>query len=251
MGINTEKYFEMIMEEMTSILRLEEMLKNEEMKQAMMNTLFDEDGPRSISTQPKPKGLFVANILFRGFSEIFNAVECLKKIEIYTRRFPFSNTSVSKLDYLKYNVENYLNEIYVLKERMISYSKTITRAYRKSNNSHNVEVILKEASITVSGALKNIVETRGAHVHSIRFTDSDIDRLSSIELMCKSENKDFREVFEDLYKEAYVKTRKKWVIMIKQNNTNIEKLLDDYCLKLTKAISNGENIVYPSNVQWT
>ena len=146
---NTEKYFNMLMAEMTAVIRPDEMVKNEELKQAVMNTLLDKDGPRTVSTPPQPKDLFVGYKLFKGFSEIHTAVECLKNIEIYIRRFPFKNTRVSKLDYLKYNIENYLNEIYVLKERMISYSKTVARAYKNSENSQVVESNLREASLLV------------------------------------------------------------------------------------------------------
>jgi len=238
------------MAEMTSVLRPDEMVKNEELRQAVMNTLLDEDGSRTVSTPPQPKDLFVGYKLFKGFHEIHTALECLKNIEIYIRRFPFKNTRVTKLDYLKYNIENYLNEIYVLKERMISYSKTVVRAYQKSENSQNVESLLKEASLAVSESLKSIVETRGSHVHSSRYTDKDIDRLSSIDLMCKSNDPSFREVFEELHDTVYYEIRKKWVSTIKKGNSDIEVVVDRYCLKFLNAISDNGEIIYPTNVNW-
>ena len=242
---NTNKYFNMVMAEMSSLFQVSKMLQNEEFGQAIMNTLLDEDGPRTVSRNPEPKELFVANKLFRGFAEIYTSVRCLENIEIYIRRFPFSKTRVTKLDYLKYNIENYLNEIYVLKERMISYSKTISRAYKKSSNAAAIAEHLKNASKLASDSLKNIVEIRGAHVHSIRYSDKDIDRLSNLELMLNSDNQDFREAFEKLYFVAYSEIRKKWAPLyhdIQNKNPSNQKKLLRYTMNFKQKISQIRKI---------
>lgn len=247
---NTEKFFNMVMAEVSSILHFDQMKQNEELKQAIMNTLLDKEGPRSVSTNPGEKEIFVNSKLLKGFSEIHQAVRCLENIEIYTRRFPFSRTKISKLDYLKYNIENYLNEVYVLKLRMIAYSTTISRSYRKSDNGRRVETLLGDSSKYLSTALETIIHSRGSHVHSSRFSDEDLDRLSSLELMHYSNDSEARQIFESLFEEAYLSVRKKWVKLMKDNMTSINILLDKYCLVLIDAISDGEKIIYPSNTKW-
>src|SRR5689334_23144184 len=60
--------------------------------------------------------------LFHGYMEIYKTVEALKNIEIYMAVFPHGrNKKIERSAYLSYHFENFLNEIYVLRNRLVAY----------------------------------------------------------------------------------------------------------------------------------
>jgi hypothetical protein len=245
----SSKYISIVMNEMSVAIDWEKAVNDQELKDAVWNSLFDLDGPRVVKNRASDKSLFVANKLFRGISEIYTTFNNLENIEIYARRFPYRSLGISRLDYLKYHIENYLNEIYTLKERLIAYSKTVSRAYRKSDNAQEIQVNLSNASKYVSSALSKIVETRGAHVHSFRYSDSEIDRLSTLELLSKTDDGPAA-LFNNLFLDTYRQTRKKWVNAMKVNRVELEKVLDYYCKVLFESITDGRKVIYPSHTNW-
>lgn len=246
---NASKYFSIVMKEMSSAIDWEQAVNDQELKDAVWNSIFDLNGPHKVQKQPSDKSIFIANKLFRGISEIYTTFNNLKNIEIYARRFPYRGCGISRLDYLKYHIENYLNEIYILKVRLIAYSKTISRAYRKSENAEAIQEDLGQVSKDISKALNKIVEIRGDHVHSLRYSDSKIDRLSTLELLSKSDDEP-AVLFRELFLTTYKQTRKEWTKAMKANREEIEKLLDDYCAVFIKAITDEEKIIYPTNTNW-
>jgi hypothetical protein len=237
------------MQAMEGALDLPGLMENVEAQEAVWNTVFDEDGPRVASTKPSDKSRFVAAKLFHGFSEIFSSSERLKQIEQYIRRFPCRDTNISRLDYLKYHIENWLNEVYILKERMIAYNTAIARSYRKSNNTNFVESKLAESSKSVSASLQGVISVRGAHVHDSRYTDDDLDRLRTLELLLLAES-EVTPIFRDLYLEGYKSTRRKWVKTMRSSHEAIESILNAYSQTLIECVTDGEAVIFPSNTNW-
>ena len=248
----TEKYLNILYDEMSSVLEKDIKRKDtkRDLKQVIFNTIFDKKGPRVISTTIPDKSLFIGNKLFRGFSEIYTTVESLRNIEKYVRRFPYRDMRISRLDYLKYHIESYLNEVYILKERMVTYNKVIARAYRKSENAEQVKKELAQSSKLVSDSLKNIVEVRGTHVHEHRYTDPDLDRLSTLELLSNSDMQE-AEIFNSFFIEEYKKIKKKWINTIRVNNSTVEQIINLFSKTLLECITNGTSLIYPTNTVWS
>lgn len=249
---NTRKYFEIVMDEMTTAMNLKEMDEEhrKEVGEAILNTALDRDGPRSASRRFNDKLLFISNKLFKPFSEIFSNLEALENIGIYVRSFPYKRQGISQVDYLKYHVENYLNEIYILKNRLIAFLTLIERAYRKCERSDQIHAILRPIYELVSTALDGYINVRGAHVHENRYSDSDFDRLGTLNLLSKSGDDEVSRLFKGLFSECYRTTRRKWVGKIRRDIRAIEQLLEIYCTALVDSVIKDGKVVFPSNVRW-
>ena len=188
-----------------------------------------------------------------GFREIANSYYCLLDIEIYIGRFPYNKTGISKTRHLSYHMENYLNEIYILRERLNAYLKKIGRLY-KGDPSH--ETILKKIEplfALVNKSLKDIIDTRCSHVHKIRFHSEDLDRLSSLELLStllSTHGNNELTFIKNFFNLEYRTIRRKFKIVIKNNNKQIKILLDACFDVLYEIVTDQQgNIKYPETIK--
>ncbi|HUX79171.1 MAG TPA: hypothetical protein VMW10_05440 [Alphaproteobacteria bacterium] len=247
-GKQTTIYFEMIFGVTQGIM--EPMLKkdNEESQRVMMNSILGLDGPKSMERNISPLEYFISNKLFRPMSEILSTLEAIENIAIYARSFPYKRQGVSRATYLKYHVENYLNELYLLKNRLIAYLKIIEKSYKKSDISEDVATTISPLYKVVSEALKGYIEVRGAHVHKHRYSDDEFDRLSTLELLSRGKDK-FGVIMSNLYNTAYGEIRKKWVDKIKADITEVDYLLEFYFEHLLRAISKDGKLLFPNKLR--
>lgn len=103
---------------------------SEEYNQAFVNHILNLDGPTALKRNLSNKDVVISK-LFYGFNEIHKSYERLKEHEVYVGRFPYSGTEISKVSHLNYNIENYLGEFYILKERIKKYLATVGRIYKR------------------------------------------------------------------------------------------------------------------------
>ena len=200
-----------------------------ELGQSLLNTLLDDPGPKHIVRVGTPKEKYLKRI-FDGFSEIHSSYQALTDIEIYINRFPFSSTSVTKPRYLRYHVENYFNEMYLLKERLLAFLTIIGRSFRKDPRHSAVLAATRPLFKIVSDSLEDVVDIRGRHVHQKRYTDSQIDRLELMELLSRATKKDdeLAATLKPFYQYEYRRIRSEWKAQIKRNNETVNKLLMTY-----------------------
>lgn len=218
-----EKFISAVMEETKPMI--EEIISQENAIEVMSNIIFDEPGARRMGLTPSPKETSLKKILL-GFTEIEAAFQVLNDIPFYIRRFPSQNSNVSKTRFLNYHVGNYLNENYILRERLITYQKVVTRMYKNDHRLVEMEKQVKKIELLVSG-FDGIVETRGKHVHQERYSDEDFDRLHIYERMSK-EKDTFSSILGKLYPLALRDYRKKWIKTISDNNDKLKEILDVY-----------------------
>jgi len=245
----TKKYLDLIFVQMEIALDFMNIERDKELGQVAFNSLFNLDGPKTVSKKPPEKSIFIVNKLFKPFSEILNSIEAIENISVFIRSFPYKKQNISRVHYLKYHIENYLNELYILRNRLISYLKIIERAYRKSNNYSHIERTLKPVYNFISSAFKGYTEIRGIHVHQNRYSDDDISRLSSLELLSRGDSKQ-EKFLKNYFIFEYKKVRKKWMKKIKDDMHSIHDLLNYYFKQLILAISENGKIKYPSHVKW-
>lgn len=223
-------------------------------EEAYNNVIFNKKGPREIKINHSPKALFIANRLFRPMSEIFSTMEIIENIPIYMSSFPYAKSKISKLNYIKYHLENFMNEVYILEKRLCAYFKLIERAYRKEANANHIKEVLKQTSKYVLDSLKIIRSLRGAHVHKLRYSDDDLEQLSTLELLSIYKDKVGGE--EDLpfyYHPGYFDTQYKTIRKekVKTIKDIIEKLWDilERCFEaMLSVISKDGEIIYPSRL---
>lgn len=224
---------------------------NSEIGEALWNTLFDTGGPTVTSQKPSNKELFFGKI-FQGFLEIDSSVRTLNDIEIYIATFPYRNKPITKPRHLRYHLENYFNEIYLLKERLKAYLTKIGRYYKKDNRHQSILRRTRPIFRVVRNSLKGIIETRRVHVHVVRFSDKDLDRLESMELFHTAGfgSNDANRLFDNYYKFTYRLIRSKWKKTLKNNRTELYKLLNIYSEVLIDILFNDKTgeMIYPSDI---
>jgi hypothetical protein len=217
-----------------------------EMGKVIRNVLID-DGPKVANgIKTTDKELFVHNNLFKPFSEIASSFESIQNIPIYLSTFPYKKKGVSRCGYLKYHVENYLHETYILEMRLLTYLRILKRKYGNEKSGDLIKNELEKLEKFVRGSFKNLDTTRGSHVHARRFSDEEIDRLSTIETLSNSEDEQFVGIINLIYDDAYKKARKKWTKTIDDNSASILKLLDIYFGILHKLFIKRGKFILPS-----
>ncbi len=196
-----------------------------------------------------PQDIFFGD-LFYGFNEIYISFERLKDLEVFISRFPNTKTQIAKIDYLRFLIEYYLNEAYLLKERLNKYSKKIRDSYIEDKRYISIREICDQLINTVEDSLENIIELRGSHIHEVRYLDKDIKRLISL-ILYKVYLDELQKYLPDdfvipNFKNEYRKLRKKWKKIFKENNKQIKILLNIYFKTMLKIVLNSDGeISYP------
>jgi|GEM_PF-6660083 len=185
--------------------------------------------------------------LFFGFNEIDKSIKNLQNTLIYIRRFPFSKTRIEKSTYLRYHYENYLNELYILQERMQRFLTIISRLYRRDQNWENISQITNEILHDFKRALSRLIETRGTHIHEKRFSDLEFDQLDLFENL---KNENFPGLnMNFLYDLVYQRILKAKRGFIRMTNKQIEKRLEIYFKLLLKSLfDKDEHLLIPKNI---
>ena len=239
----TSAYFKLVMDEMESVTSFD----NEEDRKAMGNAIRNiilKSGPTTISRRSSRKDKFIASSVFQPVGEIINTISAIENIEIYIRRFPYAKQGISQLGYLRYHVENYLYEIYILKERLLFYLKILEKSYRKSSEGRNIQRKIKPLYSVVSSTLKQPISVRNYHVHVHRISNQEFDRLSTLELLSKSD-KDHGRLMRAEFISGCRKAKKEWAITIKSSLVDIHKLLEIYFCVLSRAVFRNGRILIP------
>jgi hypothetical protein len=241
----TSIYFDLVLKEVRSSIRIEDEEDRFGLGQAIMNVIT-QSGPTVVSQKSSRRDKFIANKIFRPMSEIITTIWSIENIAVYVRTFPHKRQKVSHLSYLRYHIENYLNEIYILQTRLISYLNTLEKAYRKSEQGPKISEIIEPLCTFIYSSLNSYNAARGSHVHVTRFSDEEIDRLSTLDLLSTGDD-DFGNLMKNIFLSSYRAARKKWADKILRDSIEINKLLDVYFEVLTKVLFKDERLIIPEN----
>ena len=245
--LNKKSGYDQYFDAISAIIKpqIESIQEDKDIDKVIWNRLFDLDGPRQINSTPTIREKYVANI-FKRFTEISYTYDQLRNIEIYLRRSPYTALGVSKVQYLRYNIENYFHSIYILKERLKAYLNFIDKSFKKNPNSNKIKNELTFLYSLISDSLKNVTNTRGKHVHAERFSDDDLDRIEIWELLSNDLEND---LWNLKFVQDYKSIRKKWINLIEVNNLKTKEIMDLYCDKLYSIIfKNDGEIIIPKSI---
>lgn len=227
-----------------SILKISKKEKKE-LEKILGNVIFNRDGSKFLKNRTMKRDDQLASKLFKQFSEIYSSYDVIQNIPVYIKVFTFQKKGMSKYSHFRYHIENYLNELYILEQRLKTYLTIITRLYRKSNIKPQLDLIEKELSILITKTFANYKAMRRTHVHESRFTDEDLDRLSFFDTLSKSQDKEFVKNIELLYKMAYREIQKKWKKRFINDIKCIHKLNETYLDYLYKTITKNGILINP------
>ncbi|MBN2018790.1 MAG: hypothetical protein JW749_01035 [Sedimentisphaerales bacterium] len=223
----------------------------EELWTVLLNEVSGDSVPRIINRQASPRDLFCKKVFF-AYNEISIAYEGLKDIEIYIGRFPYADTNINRISHLKYHVANYMNSVYIFKERLCAYLNKARKWYKADPRYSVLLRLVKPLFKDIENCLQPILRIRGMHVHEKEYEDPDIDRLIIIEALIRAASvdekfpKDLGKVKDAEYKEIRRKYRKE----IKETNKSISELLDNYFkVFLEIFFDEYENFIYPQAIE--
>jgi len=115
---------------------------------------------------------------FWEFSEINATVDRTDHVLIYLSHYPGSRAfrGLSEADWLRYHVEVYLQEIYVLNERLKRFLKKVEKISIAARDKSGI-ISIRTLTAHVDLALKNAVSVRGGHVHRCRFDPEELHQI--------------------------------------------------------------------------
>ena len=192
-----------------------------------------------------PKERFISDTLYRPFSEIMSSYEALRNIFIYIGSFPFKKQNVSQISYLRYHIEGYLNEAYILRERLLAYLKLIDKGYKSTKSYPVIHKATTSLISDVNKAFENLSKTRGSHVHKTRYSDRDLERLSLFETLSAGSDGELKQTVYELYRVTYNQARRKWRKSIASNFEKIGKLLNAYFFLLQTSVCENGKLIIP------
>jgi hypothetical protein len=209
---------------------------HEKINEDLIKTVLG-DRREPLSPVPMNKNEKFVVKVFRGCFEISSSIDRLKDFETYISKFPFSGTRVKREAYLQFIVEAHLQELYLLRERLISYGKIIERAYGPKSKNKGVGPVLEKYIIN---AFENLSNARSQHIHQIRYSDVALDRLQLIGVLRKGKGAlahTLRSFQIEAAKDAHIRIKeqsRKW-------NRYVAKVLEQYFKVLAIILFNKEN----------
>lgn len=221
---------------------------SKEFGEAILNKILDHEGPKSIQRNPSREEFFVVNKLLIPLIEIRDSFKAIENIPIYARSFPYKRQGIAQSDYLRYHIENYLNEFYLLKNRLLAYQITIERSYKRSANFDHVSKNIPTMKKVIRETFILHSETRHNHVHKLRYTDEGLERLSTLELLSRDKG-EFGIQIRSISSTAYKETRSKWVAKMKDEIKAFRIVLEVYFSALNSAITRNGELIIPDNLR--
>jgi hypothetical protein len=204
-----------------------------------MHYIFDIAEKPVIKRKFSKKQVFL-NFLSDHLHEIFLSYEYLKDAKNYISSFP-KNKKISKVRYLIYTYENYLNEIYLLKLRIKNYYNMLLEWYKVDRRAKNVRKIVFPLFKELD-RFRFLEDVRGDHVHKFRYKPENFAQLESLEILAKTGNSIILKLAELKFKNVRIELEKS----INTINAYIEQVLGILLEPTSDIIFSKKSIVYPS-----
>ena len=131
-----DRYAEIFIARAKKLIEEEDLKNNPEYLDVFKNHLLALKGPKQVARKITPHDIFFSKLMV-GFNEIYDSYSSLLDIQVYIDRFPYCKTRVSKTRYIAYHMENYFNEVYILKERLNAYCTINDKLDTQNRKKHN------------------------------------------------------------------------------------------------------------------
>lgn len=171
--------------------------------------------------------------IFRGYLEISESLDSLELALRLIGLAPPRAKGVDKGKYLSFLVAAYLQDIYILEQRMTAYATKLSRLYKLPGLPSIVNEIVYQP-------LENIIKARGAHVHTRRYADEHLDAVETFALF-KRVGHGLGNHLDDEYRIAQLH----WMKLAKTNNIQIRQIAERYFKVVKAAIFVEGRIKFP------
>lgn len=172
--------------------------------------------------------------------ELYPSLETLDHSAVYLPNFPRKQNyrfhKINEATWLRYHTEMHLHEVYVLYNRLITFIKKVQRLAKQHKDTSG-ETTAQELHRSVQRTFDAIVSARGSHVHTKRFSDSDLYELEGLILLTSTgKMKKFRPARRIKTFLTVAKLEKQ----LKKNNKDIKLVCSVVSEKMTPIIKRHE-----------
>jgi hypothetical protein len=180
------------------------------------------------------------HMIFRGFTEITDTFEALEFSATLLSVASPRSKKVAKEKYIRFVVNTYLQDVYILKERLNTYATKIKRAHKRMGRTELVEAHVEPLFESVKTKLQELVNVRGGHVHQERFRDERLSEASSLEFLVQ-----FDDRFEFYYERTATQAKRDWHDRIVSNNKATKVILNDYFGGMLRVVAESDRVITP------
>ncbi len=203
-------YQKIIIDQAVKYLTEATLRKDKELGVVLSNVIFNTEGPHSLEKNNlSEEQLKFINYYFKPLSEVMSSIDNLEISKSFFKHGYSKKLQITEEEYIRYHINSFLNELYIINNRINSLLSKIERYYKlsKSEELFKIIEILKRKNVKLFSGVNNI---RGLHVHQDRYSDSDVEQIHSLCLLEKSDDKDFVNYMKSIKTDAFRSIRKKW-----------------------------------------
>lgn len=177
---------------------------------------------------------------FREFVEIQASVQRLEQALVYLSHYPASRVfrfhGLSEADWLRYHIEAYIQETYILCERVKRFLRKVEKATIAANDKDGLRSV-RMLKTVVDDTFKKVLRTRGSHVHEYRFDDDGLKQLDGLVILTKmGKLRVLRPIREFRYTTTLNKLRKQ----VRTNNKETHKFCTALFEETTSILTRNE-----------
>ena len=203
---------------------------------AMFDSVFGLERKR----EPKPRASLTPRerywvSWFYEIQEIHTSINRLREALVYLGHYPqakeFRFHRISQATWIRYHVEMYLQEEYILFNRLRRLLQRLRRTALRAHNQRGAD-LAGNLSTWVSQAFGPVVVTRGTHVHVDRFDDKELRDLDTLVLLTARGKGKLRALMPLRRLREYM-TQTFWTDKLSQSN----KTIHEVCARLFDEIT--------------
>jgi hypothetical protein len=204
--------------------RINPMLKRG-IRPGLLNPVFGLPQPETVAKSPKPS----ANeqywlTWFEEFIEIDYSMNRLDQALVYLCHYPGSRSfrfhGLSEANWLRYHIEAYLQETYILFKRLDRFLRKVEKVAIDARDKAGVGSA-RRLKTGLEASLKSVVTTRSRHVHEYRFQDDELKNLDTLVLLTNAGKMRSLRGFRRI---QYLTALLKWRKQLRTNNKETQKL---------------------------
>ena len=188
-----------------------------ELKKKIASTNFDEELTKKYQLK---------------FLAINQALVNISKFEMYFSKLYIEDENVPKHDILKYHIQNYIQSISNLENKLIVLIGTIKNDLLKVvDNKQEVKSLATHLIKEVQKSFANVTLHRNTHVHDgLEFNDNNILSAKASDLLLQNKHLLTDEAIETIEKRldtSFNKSQKDWVTIYGNNTSQINGIVEE------------------------
>jgi len=177
--------------------------------------------------------------------EVIGSYEALRGVEVYLSRLPFTRAGIVPSKYIRFQIESFFNEMYILYERMKKFTVKIGREFRKDPGAAPVDERVKYVLGEINRIFESLLQLRGKHVHEERYDDAELNRLEVLEMLAKKDRNTFEPHMRRATRAAHANALK----FVKDTNAGLSARLDRFFEHFEGLLFKKDgSIRIPSNI---